>query len=399
MEPSLPFPEAKTRRVQSVDLLRGAVMIIMAIDHVRVYSGIPAGGPDPGIFLTRWITHYCAPSFAFFAGTSAFLYFQKTRDKKEVARFLLTRGILLVILEMTAVRFFWTFNMDYTTFNLAGVIWMLGWCMILLAPLIYLNITTLVIAGIAMISFQQLFQYIPALFPESIREQVSMIWGFFYPTGSAGASLSGPSGLKNIFGISILYVLIPWIGVMMTGYGFGQLLVRDAARVKKFCLWIGISAVALFIIGGSVMILLHPTAGGDLPFIFKLLGQQKYPPSQLYLLMTLGPVVALVPWAEKLKGSIANAIRIIGRVPMFYYLMHLLLIHLSAYVVNLILSGNIHQEWYDTAPLVGMAEENRWGLPLLYLVWVIDVTILFFICRWYAQYKSEHPENKWIKYL
>src|SRR3978361_298183 len=120
-----------TARVRSIDVLRGLVMVLMAIDHVRVYAGVPAGGPSPGIFFTRWITHFCAPSFVFLAGVSAFLYGHKLHDKGMLARYLVTRGFLLVLLELTVIRFFWMFNFDYANFTLAGVIWMLGWCMIL----------------------------------------------------------------------------------------------------------------------------------------------------------------------------------------------------------------------------------------------------------------------------
>lgn len=386
-------------RIQSIDLLRGAVMIIMAIDHVRAYSGIPAGSLSPGVFFGRWITHYCAPSFAFFAGASAFLFFQKTGDKSALTRFLVTRGLLLVVLEMTVIRFFWTFNFDYANFMLAGVIWMLGWCMILLSLFVRLRPATIGVIGLVMIVVQQVFHFVPEIFPPSIREPVGTIWGFFYPSGSKNAVLTGKSGLENIMGVSILYVLIPWIGVMMAGYGFGQLMLRDPAFVKKICLRVGISAIILFFIAGTLMIIIDPSGDKNIPFIFKLLGQQKYPPSQLYLLMTLGPVIALVPWAEKVKGGFADILKIVGRVPMFYYLLHLLLIHLSAFIVNLVRSGSIHQDWYITAPLVGVPEDQRWGLPWLYLVWFIDVIILFFACRWYARYKSNHPEKLWLKYL
>src|ERR1041385_3784842 len=125
--------------IQAIDFLRGAVMIIMAIDHVRVYSGIPAGGLTMGVFFTRWITHFCAPAFTFLAGTSAFLYLQKSGNKKDLAWFLVTRGLLLVILEVTVIRFSWTFNLDYAAITFTGVIWMLGWCMIILAALIRLR--------------------------------------------------------------------------------------------------------------------------------------------------------------------------------------------------------------------------------------------------------------------
>ncbi|AYB31835.1 DUF1624 domain-containing protein [Chryseolinea soli] len=390
-------------RIQSVDFLRGAVMIIMAIDHVRVYSGIPAGGPTADVFFTRWITHYCAPTFVFFAGTSAFLYFQKTGDKGAVAKFLLTRGLLLVFLEMTVIRFFWMFNFDYATFTFTGVIWMLGWCMVLMAALVNLRPSTLGIAGLVIIFGQQVFQFVPQLFPASLQGSVAKLWGFFYPPameGLAGAgNLSGTSGMDKPFGLSIFYVIIPWIGVMMAGYGFGTLLLRPSAEVRKLCWQIGIGAVVLFFVGGIAMTILNTIPDDTTPFLFRFLGQKKYPPSQLFLLMTLGPIIALVPWAEKTRGRLADAVKIIGRVPMFYYLLHLLLIHLSAFIVNLLLYGEIHQDWYTNAPFVGMAEDQRWGLPLLYLVWAIDVVILYYVCRWYARYKADHPEIAWMKYI
>jgi uncharacterized membrane protein len=402
MEMSLKV-NSQLRRIQSIDLLRGAVMIIMAIDHVRVYSGIPAGGPTAGIFFTRWITHFCAPAFVFFAGTSAFLYFQKTNSKSDVARFLITRGLLLVLLELTVIRFFWMFNLDYSNFAFTGVIWALGWCMVILAAFVRLQPITISIIGLFIIFAQQLFHYVPGIFPASLQESIAKVWTVFYPPlleAKTGTSiLSGISGLPRILGISIFYVLIPWVGVMMAGYGFGQLIISKSIDVKKICLRIGLSTIALFLMAGSLIILIVPAVEGDLPFLFKLLGQQKYPPTQLYLLMTIGPLIVLTPWAEKAKGWVANAVILIGRVPMFYYLLHILLIHLSAFVVNLILSGSVHQEWYVTAPFVGIPQEQHWSLPVLYLVWAIDVVILYYACRWYAGYKSNHPEKIWLKYL
>jgi uncharacterized membrane protein len=385
-------------RIQSVDILRGAVMIVMAIDHVRVYTGHPAGSLDPAVFFGRWITHYCAPTFAFFAGTSAFLYFQKSGSKSELVRFLITRGALLVLFELTIVRFFWTFNFDYAAFTMAGVIWMLGWCMIMFAAFVGLRPVTIGVIGLTIIFFQQVFHYVPDIFPSSMQDAVRSIWGFFYPGVSSTTALTGKGGLQNIFGISILYFLLPWIGVMMAGYAFGQLLLKAPERVKKYCLSIGLSAIAAYLVIGTIVIL-KSSADDQVPFIFKLLGQQKYPPSQLYLLMTLGPLIALVPYAQEAKGWFANALKTIGRVPMFYYIVHLLIIHLSAWMMNFSVTGQIHQEWYDIAPLVSIPEEQRWSLPLMYGVWALDVIVLYFICNWYARYKSEHPNNTWLKYL
>jgi uncharacterized membrane protein len=375
-------------RLQSIDLLRGAVMVLMAIDHVRVYSGMPAGGPDPGIFLTRWVTHFCAPAFVFLTGAGAFFYGRKKGDTGALARFLVTRGLLLVLLELTLIRFCWTFNLDYAKFTLAGVIWMLGWCMVLLAAFVRLRALTIAIIGLAIIAFQQVFAYLPGVFPAGWRHYFGWFWEFFYPSGLDGAP-----------GINILYVLVPWIGVMMTGYGFGLLLTREPAFRRKLCLWIGLSAIALFLIAGTVVIYTGPPYQGKMPFIFRLLGQQKYPPSQLYLLMTLGPLIALTPFAERARGWLARVLTIFGRVPFFYYLLHIPLIHLTALLVNFLRDGHFHQDWYGTAPYTEMPEGHRWGLPLLYLVWIFVELILYFACRWYAGYKAAHPEKKWIGYL
>jgi uncharacterized membrane protein len=374
-------------RLQSVDLLRGAVMVLMAIDHVRVYSGLPAGGREPGIFFTRWITHYSAPSFVFFAGVSAFLYGRKLNNTGKLATWLFTRGLLLVVLELTLIRFFWTFNLRLDQFMLAGVIWMLGWCMVLMALLMRLRPATVGMIGLAIILFQQVFGLVPGLLPEASRASFGRFWEFIYSSG-----LEGPDGM------AILYVLVPWIGVMAAGYGFGLILQMEAARRKRICLWIGLTAIFLFLVVGSI-IALQPQEADAPPFLYRLLSQQKYPPSQLFLLMTLGPVIALVPYAEQVKGWLAKALSIIGQVPFFYYLLHILLIHVSALIVNFIRNGAVFPEWYASAPFANVPREQAWSLGLLYLVFIIDVLLLYIACRWYARYKYDHPQQRWLKYL
>jgi len=379
---------APATRVRSVDLLRGAVMVLMAIDHVRVYSGIPSFSSDPGIFFTRWVTHFCVPAFVFFAGTSAFLYGNKLNDNHKLTRFLVTRGLMLVFLELTVIRFFWTFNLDFGKFMLAGVIWMLGWCMVLLAVFVRLTPKAICITGAAIAFLQHAFHYVPGILPVGWQNHFAWFWEFIYPSGH-----DGPPG------IAILYVIVPWIGVMMMGYGFGKILISEPAKRRKLCLWIGLSAIAVYLIVGTLVICLGQPFKGDFPFIFRLLGQQKYPASQLYLLMTLGPVIALVPFAEKVRGWFANVLTIFGRVPFFYYLLHILLIHCAALIVNLIREGSSHQEWYGIAPYTEIEPAHRWGLGTLYLVFIILEVVLYFVCRQYAGYKAAHPEKKWLKYI
>ncbi len=387
METSVTQPELvqkeKSARIQSLDILRGIVMVLMAIDHVRVYSGLPPGGPTAGIFLTRWITHFCAPSFVFLAGTSAFLYGMRVQNKSSLAIFLLTRGLILVVLELTIIRFFWTFSVDYSQFVLAGVIWMLGWCMVILATLVWLRPLTLAMFGLFIIFAQQIFAFIPKAIPA-----IGSLWEFIYPAKFEAA-----------FGMTVLYVLVPWIGVMCVGYAFGEIMVMSSERREKFCHWIGASATALWLIVGTIVALNQSVSDDAPPFIFRLLNQQKYPASQLYLLMTLGPLIVLIPTAEKMSGAAADFFRVIGRVPLFYYLLHIPLIHLTAFAVQLITTGSINQEWFVNAPYVFMPEENRWSLGMLYAVFVVDVAILYFACRWYSTYKLNHPDNPVLKYI
>lgn len=374
-------------RIASLDIIRGAVMVLMAIDHVRVYSGVPAGGPSPGVFFTRWVTHFCAPAFVFLAGTAAFLHGQKIGDRQKLARYLVTRGLLLILLELTVIRASWTFSLDYSQFILAGVIWMLGWCMVLLAALIWLPTWAIGALGLAVIVLQDLFAAGAAL-PPPLRT----IWEFIYPTG-VEVTL-GPDGPT----VSVLYSIVPWIGVMAAGYAFGAVVVKEPAERRRLSLRIGLAATAVFVIGAGVQMALSPVPDNAPPAFVRFLNQRKYPASLLFLGMTLGPAIALMPAAEKARAWFAQALATFGRVPMFYYLLHIPVIHAAALVVALAHDGAVHPEWYVTAPYTSVPPANRWSLPLLYLVFAIVITILYFPCRWFARVKAQNPSG-WLRYL
>ncbi|MGA8025544.1 MAG: heparan-alpha-glucosaminide N-acetyltransferase domain-containing protein [Bryobacteraceae bacterium] len=369
-------------RIQSIDVARGLVMILMAVDHVRVYSGIPAGGATAGIFFTRWVTHFCAPGFAFLAGTSAFLYGRRLASKRGLARYLATRGILLVALELTFLRFAWTFNLDYTHFVLAGVIWMLGWCMVLLGGLVSLPTKAAGAIGLGIIFFQQIFSVLPRALPEPARNSIGWIWEFIYP-----------AALKRPEGITILYVLVPWVGVMAAGYAFGAIMTREPEERRQLCLKIGLAATFIFLTVGCLVLFLDPTQGDTRPFLFRLLDQKKYPASQLYLLMTLGPTIAFLGVAERARGWLVEISATFGRVPMFYYLLHIPTIHMAALLVMLAREGRIYAEWYATAPFTSVPPEHRWGLPLLYAVFAAVVSLLYFACRWFGGVKARHRDS------
>ena len=359
-------------------------MILMAIDHVRVYSGVPAGGPTYGVFFTRWVTHFCAPAFVFLAGTGAFFLGRKLGDGKALAKFLVSRGLLLVALELTVLHVAWTFTFDFTHL-LAGVIWMLGWCMVIMAALVQLPPSVVGMIGLALILGQNLITPLAAVMPQSTQ----WFWQFLYLGGEVKV---GPTS------ISILYVIIPWIGVMAAGYGFGTIMAREEGERRRLCLRIGLSATALFVIAGTLLVATRPAPNGAPPMLLRVLNQQKYPASQLYLLMTLGPTIALIPFAERARGWFSDAITTFGRVPMFYYMLHIPLIHAVSLVAWLIRDGQVGASRFESAPYVSIPPANRWSLALLYLVFAIVVSLLYVPCRWYARRKAERPAA-WMRYI
>jgi uncharacterized membrane protein len=363
-------------------------MVLMAIDHVRVYSGVPAGGPTAGVFFTRWVTHFCAPVFVFLAGTAAFLHLRKLGDKGALAQYLVTRGLLLVVLELTVIRTAWTFNVDYSGLILAGVIWMLGWCMVLLAGLIWLPTWGVGLAGLLLVVGQNL---LPAV-ASATGASTQWLWQFLYLGGEVRFGENGPT-------ITILYTIVPWIGVMALGYACGAVIVMESAARQRVLLRFGVAATALFLVAGGVTVFAAPPSDDGMPALFRLLNQRKYPASPLFLLMTLGPSIALLPLMERTRKGIANVLDTFGRVPLFYYLLHIPLIHVTALVVWYLRDGAFGAERFATAPYVFIPDpQQQWSLPLLYLVFAIDVAILYVVCRWYMHVKATRP-RAWMRYV
>jgi uncharacterized membrane protein len=384
--------QVRATRVRSVDIIRGAVMVLMAIDHVRVFSGVPAGGPSPGVFFTRWVTHFCAPAFIFLAGTSAFLYGYR---RPHLSRFLLTRGAWLVILELTYFRLAWTLNLEFREYELAGVIWVIGWCMILMAGLVRLSVPAIGTIGVLIIAGHNLFDTLAADLSQTLtQDAASNLWRILYIGFWAGPVTLGPDGPH----LMVLYSIVPWIGVMAAGYAFGQVVAEDRPRRDRACFTIGLGAIALFLVlrGFNLYGDPHPWSHTLLSF----LNTTKYPASLNFLLMTLGPTIALIPVLDSAGGAVARALSLFGRVPFFYYALHIPLIHALALVVSLLREGHV-DPWLFTNHPAGnppAPDGYMWSLGLLYVVWAIAIGILYAACRWFAGVKARRTDW-WLSYL
>ena len=394
---------ASTSRIASVDIIRGAVMVIMAVDHVRVYSGLPAGGPTPGIFFTRWITHFCAPAFIFLAGTSIFFYARKHAD---VSRFLIIRGLWLILLELTILRVAWTFNFDFAHYEMAGVIWVIGCCMILMAALVKLPLPVSAAISVLIIAAHNLMDpHIGKLLDGMDGNKLSALWKIGYIGFFAGPVQFGPNGPNLI----VLYSLIPWIGVMAAGYAFGKVLSLERARRKQICLLIGLGAIALFLLLRGFNLYGDPRPwhrsvvyqnGPPMPAVLSFLNCTKYPASLNFLLMTLGPIIALIPFLESASAAFFRVIAMFGRVPFFFYVLHIPLIHALALIVSKIRLGYVSPWLFANHPMGNPEPPDgyTWTLPLLYLIWAIAIAILYFACRWFADVKAKRTDS-WLKYI
>ncbi|HET7535526.1 MAG TPA: heparan-alpha-glucosaminide N-acetyltransferase domain-containing protein [Candidatus Didemnitutus sp.] len=388
-----PTPAA---RLDSVDLVRGIIMVLMALDHVRDYFHFSAlHGFDPldlqktsvAIFFTRWITHYCAPIFCFLAGTGAFLSVSRGKSKRELSWFLFSRGLWLIFLELTLVDWFgWSWVIQIHDFNLL-VLWSLGCSMIVLSALIHLPVAAVATFGLTLILFHNATDGIKA---ES--------WGSF---GWLWHVLHVPGNLKPApgYGVFVLYPLIPWVGVMAAGYGFGAFLVREPATRTRRLFILGASLTVAF-----VLLRFSNLYGNPRPWteqsrpmftLLSFLDCAKYPPSLCYLLMTLGPAILLLAIFDRGVPALLKPFLVFGRVPMFYYLLHIPLLHLIAFISLTIQVGRA-DFFFGNA---GAPPPNAgFSLITTYLAWLLVVVILYPLCRWFADLKKRRRDT-WLSYF
>ena len=381
-----------TARVQAIDVIRGAIMVLMAIDHVRVYAGVPAGGPQPAVFFTRWVTHFCAPGFVFFAGAAAYLQKDKWPNRAGLSRWLLVRGAWLLLLELTWMRLCWTFNLDFANYLLAGVLWAIGWSLIALAGLIWLPLPAVGALGLAVIGLHdagagQVRAHSAALAAGSL----GWLWKALYLGGSIGP-------------LVILYTLIPWVGVIAAGWAFGPILRLSPERRRTWCFAIGGAAIAAFLLLRGLDLYGDPRPWSSQPPrmapLLRFLNTTKYPASLLYLLMTLGPLISALPLVERARGPVSRTLAVFGRVPLFYYVLHIPLIHALALFISLVRTGKVSPWLFENHPM-GMSQApagSVWSLPVLYLIAAAAVAMLYLPCRWYAELKAR-KQSTWLSLL
>jgi uncharacterized membrane protein len=391
-ERTLPGAAKVPPRLDSIDLLRGLVMVLMVLDHTRDFFAAGGFNPrdihDPALFLTRWITHFCAPVFVFLAGMSAFLLGARGGSPGQLSRFLLVRGLWLVLLEVTLVRFGWTFSL-FPSFLVLQVIWAIGVSMVVLAGLVHLPRWAIGAVGIGMIAGHNLLDPIQA-------EQLGgagWLWHVLHQPG-----LLRPTPDMAVFA---LYPLIPWVGVMAAGYALGPVMRLAPAHRKRWLLGLGAAVTLGFVLLRASNLYGDPAPwaaqDGIVATALSFVNNEKYPPSLLYLAMTLGPALLALAGLEAAKGRLAGLLVTFGRVPLFFYLAHLLLLHAAAVAFAAAVHGDA--AWLLGGGALGAKPDGYGlGLPGVYLVWLLAVAALYPPCRWYAGVKRRRG-NAWLSYV
>ncbi|HEX9385850.1 MAG TPA: heparan-alpha-glucosaminide N-acetyltransferase domain-containing protein [Anaerolineales bacterium] len=394
-------PSDANVRITSIDFLRGLVIILMALDHVRMYFGFGTWYSEPTdlatttplLFFTRWITHFCAPIFVFLAGTSAYLYGMKRANVKETALFLLRRGLWLIFVELFIVNFAWTFDITYS-FRILQVIWAIGVSMVALSALVFLPNGSILGIGALLVFGHNLLDSVTV----GGSSAQDIIWYALHQPHSVF--------IDSTHFVNFVYPVLPWIGLMALGYGFGSLYQNDfpAEQRRRWLLSIGISATLLFIILRGFHFYGEPHSWRTQDsFVFSLmsfLNTTKYPPSLQFLLMTMGPALILLSVIEAFGNRLPKPAVVFGKVPFFFYIVHLYVIHALA-IVWLVYEGRDWHQYILSARGIMSGALSNFGLSLgaVYFVWILVILLLYPICRWYQNYRANNPSKPWLSYL
>lgn len=384
--------EPKAERLVSVDILRGLVVILMALDHNRDFFHAEAWIADPtapatsnlAVYATRWITHFCAPTFVLLAGMSAYIQGRAGKTRRELAGFLLSRGAWLMLLEVSVLNFAWNFS--FPGFGLQ-VIWALGLCMVVLAGMVWLPRWAVLAVGVILIAGHNLLDPIE---PKDLGA-LSSLWTALHEGGPAlGAGF-------------VVYPVLPWIGVMALGYGLGPILFEEPAKRRRMLTIIGLSMIGAFFVIRGINLYGDPSPwtvhAEPIRTGFSFLAVQKYPPSLDYILITVGPGLVLLPVLERAKGWFADILLVYGRAPLMFYIAHIYLVHALALTVGLAMGFEAEIFVAVMADPSGMVKAD-WGFPLwvVYLFWLLVLALLYPLCRWWGELKQRRTDW-WLSYL
>lgn len=398
-------------RIAEIDVLRGLVIVLMALDHVRDYffaNGMSVNplNPDqttPWLYATRWVTHLCAPTFVLLTGVSAYLQSTRGKTARELSFFLLTRGLWLVVLELTVISFAWSFSFPYLIY--LQVIWAIGWSMIALAALVWLPRMAVLAIGIAVVAGHNLLDPIaPADF-----NSFGMLWTLLHDGGPIFAG-----GTPVAFA---RYPVLPWMGVIALGYGMGALFAAAPPKRDRALLVLGLVMLVAFFVLRWFGLYGNSTAGLAVgPFgagaswrdqdsiggaIMVFLDVQKYPPSLQFLLATLGAVFALWPLLGRLRGPVASALNTFGAVPFFFYVLHLYLVHLLVIAANAALGRDV-SSFFNYLAYGFFAPERLaqpgFTLPWVYVAWITVLVLMYPLSRWWQGVKARR-RDWWLSYL
>ena len=396
------------QRIDSIDLLRGLVMVIMMLDHTRDFFSAAQFQFEPTdltrtsvvLFFTRFITHFCAPVFFFLAGTGAYLRRARGVTPSELSRFLASRGIWLIVLELTAIRVLLSFDLLPQGRYVGQTIWALGWSMIVLAVLVHLPLRVIGTFGIVMIAAHNAFdgfQVRECIRGQPVCDASEVVLRLLHQPGwIVLGSTNGPLFYSH-------YPLIPWIGVMAAGYAFGRLYTMEPDVRRRMLLRLGGGLIALFVIlrsgnfyGDANRWSVQPTSAFTM---LSFLNTTKYPPSLLYLCMTIGPAILLLGFIEQgRRGRVGSALVTLGRVPLMFYVLQWAFAHGAAYVAYAVAGKPTEAlfRYHDHTPDV--LAQAGFSLPVVYLFWIVGVLALYPICKWYAGVKRRR-NDWWLGYL
>ena len=382
------------KRITSVDLLRGAVMIIMALDHTRDFFHYDAQVNNPVnlntttavLFFTRWITHFCAPVFVFLSGTSAYLQSAR-KSKKDLSLFLIKRGLWLILAELTIINFIFSFDITFSIFALE-VIWAIGISMVIFGLVIWLPFELILAIGLLVVlGHNSLDFYERKSDPGSFGAGYNLIHRIgFHPLW----------GKHNLF---IFYPFLPWTGLMMLGYCLGKVLRNsDDVYRKRFLVITGLSTIAVFVVLRFINVYGDPFPWAKQPNGFRsflsFINTSKYPPSLFFMSLTIGPALLLLAWWDNIQNGFTKIVSVYGRVPFFYFAVHFFILHLFTTIIYFIRGHSYAEGMADQVFTRFVKPGEGFSLTIVYMIWLTVVIGLYPLCKWYDKYKTDHKEKK-----